>query len=90
MQYWCIVAAKCGIFVVDLPTNEHEIIQAFSSKDHHHKEPLACKSLVQNNSGDILYTGWSDGVIRVYKLEELTTINYENSIPARYQHEGDL
>lgn len=72
--YWLIVGCDDGIKVLDLPSNTiKQVITEVSinTNDVNHKsqKAIGCTALAWNKSNNILYSGWTDNNIRVYKLE---------------------
>lgn len=49
-------------FVVDLKATP------IDPKDEKQKKPIGCTSLAWNKSGNLLFAGFTDGYVRVYKI----------------------
>ena len=72
--YWLIIGTESGIKVLDLPSSKMlQDISETSMKpnEKNSKKKLGCTSLAWDKNGTILYSGWTDNYIRVYKLEEM-------------------
>jgi len=70
-KYWLVCGTDKGIKVWDLPSKEFIIEIEATPLDPNHekmKKPIACTSLAWNKSGTLLFSGFSDNYIRVYKL----------------------
>lgn len=73
--YWLVIGTDDGIKVLDLPSRsilKHITAQSMNPNDikMKSKKNLGCTALAWNRSGNTLYSGWTDNVIRVYKLEQ--------------------
>jgi guanine nucleotide-binding protein subunit beta-2-like 1 protein len=72
--YWLIIGTDEGIKVLDLPSrsilqNIQETSMNANDIQQGSKKHLGCTALAWNKSGNIIYSGWTDNNIRVYKLE---------------------
>jgi guanine nucleotide-binding protein subunit beta-2-like 1 protein len=70
-KYWLVLGTEQGIKVWNLPTRKFVVdIKAtpIDPRDLSRKTPLACTSLAWNKSGNLLFAGFDDGYIRVYKI----------------------
>lgn len=70
-KYWLVLGTDAGIKVYDLPSKKFVVdIKATPINPHHEKStaPIACTSLAWNKSGNLLFAGFSDNYIRVYKI----------------------
>lgn len=70
--YWLIIATETGIKILSLPTSKfiHKDITVMPNAKT--GKLLACKSLAWSKNSTHLYSGWSDNLIRIYKIEEAT------------------
>lgn len=74
-KYWLVLGTDAGIKVWDLPKKAYvETIEAtpLDSNQEKMKKPIACTSLAWNKSGNLLFAGFSDNYIRVYKIINLS------------------
>jgi guanine nucleotide-binding protein subunit beta-2-like 1 protein len=70
-KYWLVIGTDKGIKVWDLPTKEFIVDLTAEPLDANQlkmKKPIACTSLAWNKSGNLLFAGFSDNYIRVYKI----------------------
>jgi len=70
-KYWLVLGTDKGIKVWDLPTKEFIVeitAQSLDPNQEKMKKPIACTSLAWNKSGNLLFAGFSDSYIRVYKI----------------------
>lgn len=71
-KYWLVIGTDKGIKVWDLPTKEYIVEITATPLDPNQvdkmKKPIACTSLAWNRSGNLLFAGFSDSYIRVYKI----------------------
>ncbi len=70
-KYWLILGTDNGIKVWDLPSKEYIAeIKATPIDPNQEKMtgPIACTSLAWNKSGNLLFAGFADNYIRVYKI----------------------
>ena len=72
--YWLVIATNSGIKILNLP--EQKFVQEITetSKKQNEagsKKHLACTSLAWSKSGTLLYSGWSDNIIRVYEIDTI-------------------
>lgn len=73
--YWLIIGTNQGIRVLDLPhqklIQEIKEVSDINPNDVSFKSKalLGCTSLAWSKNGTILYAGWTDNNIRVYKLD---------------------
>jgi len=70
-KYWLVLGTDKGIKVWDLPTKEFIVELTATSLDPNQekmKKPIACTSLAWNRSGNLLFAGFTDNYIRVYKI----------------------
>jgi guanine nucleotide-binding protein subunit beta-2-like 1 protein len=70
-KYWLVLGTDKGIKVWDLPTKEFIVtIEAtpLEGNQEKMKKPIACTSLAWNKSGTLLFAGFNDNYIRVYKI----------------------
>lgn len=70
-KYWLVLGTEKGIKVWDLPSKEFVCdIQAAPIDEEHknRKTDIACTSLAWNKNGNLLFAGFSDNYIRVYKI----------------------
>lgn len=70
-RYWLVIGTQTGIKVWDLPTRKFVVdlkatpIDPINEKQ---KTPIGCTSIVWNKSGNLLFAGFTDNYIRVYKI----------------------
>lgn len=70
-KYWLVIGTDKGIKVWDLPTKEFIVDIEATPLDANHekmKKPIGCTSLAWNKSGTLLFAGFTDNYIRVYKI----------------------
>ncbi|TNV80077.1 hypothetical protein FGO68_gene12687 [Halteria grandinella] len=70
-KYWLIVGTEQGIKILDLPSKEFIAdIKATPLDASREKStaPIGCTSLAWNKSGNVLFAGFTDNYIRVYKI----------------------
>ena len=69
-KYWLIVGTEQGIKILDLPSKEFiaDIKVTPIDADEKREAPIGCTSLAWNKSGNILFAGFTDNYIRVYKI----------------------
>lgn len=70
-NYWLVLGTDHGIKVWDLPSKEFIFeIKASPIDANRAKQqaPIACTSLAWNKSGQLLFAGFNDGYVRVYKV----------------------
>lgn len=70
-KYWLVLGTEKGIKVWDLPTKEFIVdlkAEPLDPNQEKMKKPIACTSLAWNKSGNLLFAGFSDNYIRVYKI----------------------
>jgi guanine nucleotide-binding protein subunit beta-2-like 1 protein len=70
-KYWLVLGTETGIKVWDLPSKEFVVdIKATPIDPQHEKSkaPIACTSLAWNKSGTLLFAGFTDNYVRVYKI----------------------
>jgi guanine nucleotide-binding protein subunit beta-2-like 1 protein len=70
-KYWLVIGTEKGIKVWDLPTKEFVVeIKATPLDPNQEKmaKPIGCTSLAWNKSGNLLFAGFTDNYIRVYKI----------------------
>ena len=70
-KYWLVLGTEKGIKVWDLPSKSFIVDLEASPLDPNQekmKRPIACTSLAWNKSGNLLFAGFSDSYIRVYKI----------------------
>jgi len=70
-KYWLVLGTDKGIKVWDLPSKEFIVDLTATPLDPNQeksKKPIACTSLAWNKSGNLLFAGFSDSYIRVYKI----------------------
>lgn len=70
-KYWLVLGTETGIRVWDLPTKEFIVdlkATPIDPKNEKQKKPIGCTSLAWNKSGNLLFAGFTDGYIRVYKI----------------------
>jgi guanine nucleotide-binding protein subunit beta-2-like 1 protein len=70
-KYWLVLGTDNGIKVWDLPTKEFVVDIKASPIDstlEKTTKSIACTSLAWNKSGQLLFAGFSDNYIRVYKI----------------------
>ena len=70
-KYWLVIGTENGFKIWDLP--KRQIIKTIKAQpiDQHlakSKKPLACTSLAWNRAGTLLFAGFNDNYIRVYKV----------------------
>jgi WD40 repeat protein len=66
-----VLGTEKGIRVWDLPSKEFIVDITATSLDPNQekmKKPIACTSLAWNKSGNLLFAGFNDSYIRVYKI----------------------
>jgi guanine nucleotide-binding protein subunit beta-2-like 1 protein len=73
-KYWLVMGTETGIRVWDLRNKvvvtdlvAHAMTPSSSDKKTKPR-PIACTSLVWNKSGSLLFAGFTDNIIRVYKI----------------------
>jgi len=74
-KYWLVLGTDQGIKVWDLPSKEFIVDLKATPLDPNQekmKRPIACTSLAWNKSGNLLFAGFSDNYIRVYKIVVIT------------------
>jgi len=71
-KYWLVMGTETGIRVWDL---RNKVVVAdltatplTASSSHKKPRAIACTSLVWNKSGSLLFAGFTDNIIRVYKI----------------------
>jgi guanine nucleotide-binding protein subunit beta-2-like 1 protein len=70
-KYWIVMGTEQGIKVWDLPKKTIVCELAAEPLDpalKTMKKPISCTSLAWNKNGNLLFSGWSDNYIRVYKI----------------------
>jgi guanine nucleotide-binding protein subunit beta-2-like 1 protein len=71
-MYWLIIGTEAGIQVFDLPGNKtldkYEAEPQDSTAGKKQQQKVQCTSLAWNASGQLLFSGWSDNLIRVLKI----------------------
>jgi guanine nucleotide-binding protein subunit beta-2-like 1 protein len=70
-KYWLVLGTETGIKVWDLPTKEFVVdlkASPIDPKNEKQKKPIGCTSLAWNKSGNLLFAGFTDNYIRVYKI----------------------
>ena len=70
-RYWVVLGTEQGIKVWDLYSKEFIAdIKATPLDPNQEKStsPIACTSLAWNKSGNLLFAGFTDNYIRVYKI----------------------
>ena len=73
-KYWLVMGTDKGIRVWDLPGKKvvTDIVATPINQTQKRKKgddkPIACTSLAWNKNGTILFAGFSDNYIRVYKI----------------------
>jgi len=70
-NYWLVLGTDHGIKVWDLPSKEFVVdIKATPIDADKQKQtaPISCTSLAWNKSGNLLFAGFNDNYIRVYKI----------------------
>lgn len=71
-KYWLVLGTETGIRVWDLPSKEFVVdIKATPIEPVQGKskgKPIGCTSLAWNKSGNLLFAGFTDNYIRVYKI----------------------
>lgn len=70
-NYWLVLGTDQGIKVWDLPSKEFIVdFKAVPIDANREKQTasIACTSLAWNKSGNLLFAGFSDNYIRVYKI----------------------
>jgi len=70
-KYWLVLGTEKGIKVWDLPSKEfiQDIVATPLDTNHEKmKAPIGCTSLAFNKSGNLLFAGFTDNFIRVYKM----------------------
>ena len=70
-NYWLVLGTENGIKVWDLPSKEFIFeIKASPIDANREKQtsPISCTSLAWNKGGQLLFAGFDDGYIRVYKV----------------------
>lgn len=70
-KYWLVLGTEHGIKVWDLPSKEFVVDIKASPIDVNQEKrtsPIGCTSLAWNKSGNLLFAGFNDGYIRVYKI----------------------
>jgi guanine nucleotide-binding protein subunit beta-2-like 1 protein len=70
-KYWLIVGTENGIKILDLPSKEFIAdIKATPLDASREKStaPIGCTSLAWNKNGNVLFAGFTDNYIRVYKI----------------------
>jgi guanine nucleotide-binding protein subunit beta-2-like 1 protein len=72
-KYWLVLGTDKGIRVWDLPSKEfiEDIVVAPLDPNQEKRKssnPIACTSLAWNKSGNLLFAGFSDNYIRVFKI----------------------
>jgi guanine nucleotide-binding protein subunit beta-2-like 1 protein len=73
-KYWLVIGTDNGIKVWDLPAKEviFDIKASPIDEDRQkQKKPIACTSLAWNKNSNLLFAGFSDNYIRVYKIVNL-------------------
>ena len=71
--YWLIIGTEQGIRVLDIPNKRFvQEIHATSAKPNelNSEKKLSCTTLAWSKNGMYLYSGWTDNVIRTYKIED--------------------
>jgi len=71
--YWLIIGTEQGIRILDIPNKRFvQDLSATSMKANEttSTKKLSCTSLAWSKNGLHLYSGWSDNVIRVHKIED--------------------
>lgn len=70
-KYWLVIGTDHGIKIWDLPSKEivHTITEhSLDPSVNDSKKPIACTSLAWNKNGNLLFAGFADSYIRVYKI----------------------
>ena len=70
-KYWLVMGTETGIKVWDLPSKEFVCDLKASPIDadqEKRRTPIACTSLAWNRNGNLLFAGFTDNYIRVYKI----------------------
>ena len=70
-KLWLIIGTEKGIKVWDLPSKQIIVDIAATPLDANQekmKKPIGCTSLAWNKSGNLLFAGFTDNYIRVYKI----------------------
>ncbi len=76
-KYWLVMGTDKGIrvwdlqgkkVVIDLVASPINPIKRGDEKDNKEAKPIACTSLAWNKNGTILFAGFADSYIRVYKI----------------------
>jgi guanine nucleotide-binding protein subunit beta-2-like 1 protein len=70
-KYWLVLGTDTGIKVWDLPTKEFVVdlkASPIEPRNEKQKKPIGCTSLAWNKSGNLLFAGFTDNYIRVYKI----------------------
>lgn len=71
-KYWLVLGTETGIKVWDLPAKEFvaDIKATAIDASANDKAPktIGCTSLAWNSNGNLLFAGFTDGYIRVYKI----------------------
>jgi len=65
------LGTETGIKVWDLPTKEFVVdlkATPLDPRTENQKKPIGCTSLAWNKSGNLLFAGFTDNYIRVYKI----------------------
>lgn len=71
-RYWLCAATTKNIVIWDLESKNVALEISYPNKEDIGKKALTpyATTLAWSPDGDILYTGWTDGVIRVYRITE--------------------
>jgi guanine nucleotide-binding protein subunit beta-2-like 1 protein len=70
-KFWLVLGTDKGIKVWDLLSKQYVAELTATHLDPNQekmKKPIACTSLAWNKSGNLLFAGFSDSYIRVYKI----------------------
>jgi guanine nucleotide-binding protein subunit beta-2-like 1 protein len=70
-KYWLVLGTERGIKVWDLPSKEFVADLKATPLDPNQEKstaPIGCTSLAWNKSGNLLFAGFTDNYIRVYKI----------------------
>lgn len=88
-RYWLTLASEAGLWIVDLESKT-VIWELMLTPNYQEAPPAHCHSLVWSTDGTLLFAGYTDGLIRVFRLGEVKAVPAPAPLPqVEANWEGD-